>query len=270
MEKGRVLFGGQDILALDEPAQRALWGAQLSLVPQNPLSALNPSMRVGEQIAEGFRLHLGLGQAQAARRVRQELDRVHLAEPERIANSYPHQLSGGMLQRIMLAMAIGVKPRLLVLDEPTTNLDVTTQAAILEIISELIEDHQTAILYVSHNFGVIAQICDRAAVLYAGDLIEDACIEEIFTRSLHPYTQMLLACLPKIEPVQKEINLVELPGSVPTLGARLPGCEFAPRCPLAIDICQLRPPLAAAGASHLVRCHRWQEIEIGQVDLSCA
>ena len=138
----------------------------------------------------------------------------------------------------------------------------------MKLISELIEDHQTAVLYISHNFGVIAQICDRAAVLYAGDLIEDAGIEEIFSRTLHPYTQMLLSCLPKIEPVQKEINLVELPGSVPALGARLPGCEFAPRCPLAIDICQLQPPLAAAGGSHLVRCHRWQEIEIGQVELT--
>jgi peptide/nickel transport system ATP-binding protein len=190
---------------------------------------------------------------------------VHLADSERIADSYPHQVSGGMQQRVMIAMALSTEPLLLVLDEPTTSLDVTTQAVILDLVRELITGRQTAALYVTHNLGVVAQVCDRVAVLYAGDLVEDAPTRDLYSKPLHPYTRGLLDSVPRLGDVKHQVQLRAIEGQIPPLGARPEGCVFAPRCPLAIEICEQWPPLYESGTERRSRCHRWNEIQAGQV-----
>jgi peptide/nickel transport system ATP-binding protein len=193
------------------------------------------------------------------------LKMVRLPDPPRVAVSYPHQLSGGMQQRVLIAMALSTSPRLLVLDEPTTSLDVTTQASILRLLQDLIEGGQTAVLYVTHNLGVVAQICHRVAVLYAGELVEDAPLVDLFNQPLHPYTQGLLDSVPKLGQNKNQAPLASIQGQIPTLSARPSGCVFAPRCPLAIEICQERPPLFKVSSERSSRCHRWQEIADGQI-----
>jgi peptide/nickel transport system ATP-binding protein len=244
---------------------RRLWGTQMSLVPQNPLSSLNPSLKIGEQVAEGLRYHEGIRAKAAADRTTQLLRMVRLPDPERVADSYPHQISGGMQQRVLIAMALSTAPRLLVLDEPTTNLDVTTQASILDLFSDLIRGVQTSVLYVTHNLGVVAQMCDRVAVLYAGELVEDAPLKSLFRQPLHPYTQGLLDSVPKVGQSKHDRPLRGIQGQIPPLGARPEGCVFMPRCPLAIEICRERPPLYAPEIGRLTRCHRWDEIEAGAI-----
>lgn len=269
--KGEIFFEGQNLLGLDERAMRQIWGKRIALVPQNPLSSLNPSLRLGEQLAETLRHHEGLSQAQAAARAVESLAQVRIPDPRRAADSYPHQLSGGMQQRVMIAMALSTEPALLILDEPTTNLDVTTQAAILDLFRDLIHEHHTAALYVTHNLGVVARICDRVAVLYAGELVEDAPTASLFRRPLHPYTQGLLDSLPQLGQNKKEAALQSIPGHIPSLQNRPEGCVFAPRCPLVIEICHTRPPLfsseegADGGIQRFSRCHRWMEIARGEV-----
>jgi peptide/nickel transport system ATP-binding protein len=265
IRRGRVEFDGRDLYSLSMEEMRHIWGSQLSLVPQNPLSSLNPSLRVGEQLAESLRYHEGLSRESAGARALQLLRMVRLPDPERVAESYPHQISGGMQQRVLIAMALGTTPRLLVLDEPTTNLDVTTQASILDLFRDLIQGIQTSVLYVTHNLGVVAQMCDRVAVLYAGELVEDASLEELFSQPLHPYTQGLLDSVPKLGQNKRTARLQGIRGQIPPLGARPAGCVFEPRCPLAIEICRERPPLYAPGSGRLTRCHRWDEIAAGQV-----
>lgn len=262
---GRVEFDGRDLAALSQAEMRRIWGAEISLVPQNPLSSLNPSIRIGEQVAETLRRHEGLNQQAAADRVQQLLRLVRLPDPKRVAESYPHQISGGMQQRVLIAMALSTAPRLLVLDEPTTSLDVTTQASILDLFGDLIQGVQTSALYVTHNLGVVAQMCDRVAVLYAGELVEDAPLADLFHRPLHPYTQGLLDSVPKLGQIKADAALQGIQGQIPPLGKRPGGCVFSPRCPLAIDICQQRPPLYVAGSGRLSRCHRWEEIAAGKV-----
>lgn len=267
VQQGRVLINGRDIYGMDETNKRGLWGSQICLVPQHPLTALNPSLKVGDQIAEIYRYKFGLHRSLAAKRVYQEFERVHLPDPERVFHCYPHQLSGGMLQRILIGMAMSIRPSLLVLDEPTTNLDVTTQAGILELIAELIQEAHSSVLYVSHNLGVIAQICDRVAVLYAGEIIEDGSVDDIFSRSVHPYTRALLACLPGFETANNKKRLAEIQGSVPSFSKLPTGCSFSPRCPLASKKCQESPPIVQIEEEHLVRCHHWQEIINGDVEV---
>jgi peptide/nickel transport system ATP-binding protein len=182
---GKIRFIGRDLLSLNEKEMRDIWGGQMSLVPQNPLSSLNPSIRIGEQLAETLRRHRGLERTEAKERAIQLLRKVKLPDPERVAEDYPHQISGGMQQRVMIAMAISTTPRLLVLDEPTTSLDVTTQASILDLFRDLIEGSEMAVLYVTHNLGVVAQMCDRVVVLYAGELVEDASLSDLFDLPLH-------------------------------------------------------------------------------------
>ncbi len=256
---GRVEFEGRDLLALSVEEMRDLWGHALSLVPQNPLSALNPAIPIGEQVAEGLRLHLGLDAAAARSRTLELLRMVRLPDPERVAVSYPHQISGGMQQRVLIAIALSAGPRLLVLDEPTTSLDVTTQASILDLLRDLIQARNTAVLYVTHNLGVVAQLCDRVAVLYAGEVVEDAPMVDLFRRPLHPYTRGLLESVPRVGQSKAQQRLLAISGHIPPLGARPTGCVFAPRCPLAIERCQERPPLFVAEADRRTRCWRWEE-----------
>jgi peptide/nickel transport system ATP-binding protein len=263
--RGRIELAGRDLLALEEAELQKIWGRQIALVPQNPQSALNPSIRVGEQLAEVLRYQLGFGQAAARRRARELFEMVHLADPDRVASSYPHEISGGMQQRVLIAMALSTEPELLILDEPTTNLDVTTQAVILDLVNELIRSRSTAVLYVTHNLGVVRQMCNRVAVLYAGEIVEDAAVEELFRQPLHPYTQGLLDSQPRLGERKERVSLRAIQGQIPSLDARPEGCVFRARCPLVAEICEERPPFYPAGEGHHSRCHFWEEIERGEL-----
>ena len=263
---GQIEFDGRDLLALTPTEMRQVWGRQLSLVPQDPLSSLNPSIRVGEQLAELLRHHLDLSPAEAEAQAIALLDTVRVPDPARVARSYPHEISGGMQQRVLIALALSTEPKLLVLDEPTTSLDVTTQAAVLDLFRDLIRDRQTAVLYVTHNLGVVARICDRVAVLYAGELVEDAPTTTLYHQPLHPYTQGLLDSVPKLGQSKTGVQLQAIPGQIPSLAERHTGCVFAPRCTLAIEKCLVeRPSLDTAAPGHQVRCHRWPEIAAGEI-----
>lgn len=256
---GRVRLHGEDMAELRPAELRQVWGQDLRLVPQNPLASLNPSLKVGAQLAEA--LGPGLSAAEARRQSLELLGRVRLADPARVLNSFPHELSGGMQQRVMIAMALHGAPALLVLDEPTTNLDVTTEAAVLDLLDELIAESDTSALFVSHNLGVIARVCDRVAVLYAGELAEDAPAAELFATPLHPYTKALLDSLPRPGTRRDLRPLRPIPGAIPRPDELPPGCVFAPRCPLAIERCRReRPPLEQPMAGRQVRCFRWQEM----------
>jgi peptide/nickel transport system ATP-binding protein len=257
---GSISLGVRALSALSDGEMRSVWRDALRFVPQNPGAALNSAMRIGAQLAET------LGTPPARPRVLELLRMVRLADPERIAASYPHQLSGGMQQRVLIAMALSGEPQLLILDEPTTNLDVTTEAVILDLVRDLVRARGTALLYVSHSLGVIAQLCSRTAVLYAGELVEDAPVEVLYRRPLHPYTRGLLASMPMVGQHKTDAPLRPIPGRIPALGM-IPGCVFAPRCPLALELCrQQRPALdTTATIGHRVRCHRWREIEAGTV-----
>lgn len=258
--RGSIHFAGQDLLGARLDEMRRIWGAGIGLVPQNPQSSLNPSLTIGEQLAEGLRLHLGLDRPAAMRRAVELLGRVQIGEAERVARNYPHQISGGMQQRVMIAMALGTSPDLLLLDEPTTSLDATTQASILDLIRRLLHESRAAVLYVTHNLGVVAQMCDQVAVLYAGELVEDAPVRELFRRPLHPYTQALLDCVPRLGDNKNDAPLTTIDGQIPALGARPDGCIFRDRCPLAIEICRQRPPLYTPEQGRRTRCHRWEDL----------
>jgi peptide/nickel transport system ATP-binding protein len=242
IRSGDIRLGDIDLISLSNTQLGQVWGSKLALVPQNPQSALNPSLRVGDQLIEILRYQLNLSQKEAERQAIEWLERVRLADPERIAESYPHQISGGMQQRVMIAMALCTAPNLLILDEPTTNLDVTTQAVILDLIRELIQDQDTGVLYVTHNLGVIAQICDRVAVLYASELVEDAAAIDLFSQPLHPYTQGLIDSIPHLGDTKDSIQLRAISGQIPPIGKGPSGCVFRTRCPIAIEISRLVMP----------------------------
>ncbi len=265
VRKGQILFDGQDLLRFNDRAMRQVWGRQIGYVPQDPHASLNPSLRVGDQLREVL-VRSGIDQHEARRRVLDLLEDVRLPDPARVALSYPHQISGGMKQRVLIAMAISREPSLLVMDEPTTGLDATTQAGILDLIGELIHQKDTAVLYVSHNLAVVAQICDRVAVLYAGELMEDAPAVELYRRPLHPYTQGLLDSVPRLGQNKRRISLRAIAGLPPSPADRPSGCVFMPRCPLALDICNQHPDMFDSAAGHLARCHRWAEIRDGSAD----
>jgi peptide/nickel transport system ATP-binding protein len=270
---GRIELAGRDLLALNERDLRTVRRERVRLVPQDPLASLNPSLTIGRQVAEGLARHPLAAEGRPRRRASQRervdalLTSVGLADTERVAASYPHQLSGGMQQRVAIAMALGGEPELLVMDEPTTNLDVTTEATILDLVRDLVRDRGTAVLYVSHSLGVVATLCDRVAVLYAGELVEAADVAAAYARPFHPYTLGLLASLPRVGQDRHREPLRPIAGRLPEPGARPSGCVFAPRCPVALDdLCAVRPALDDAEAGRRVRCHRWSEIATGTLD----
>ncbi len=268
ISSGDILLDGQSLLKQSDNDMRRIWGRDICLVPQDPLAALNPSYTVGNQIAEITILHDKLTQKQAWHKAVEMLEKVRIADPESVAKKYPHQLSGGMQQRVTIAMALSTRPRLLVLDEPTTALDVTTEATILDLFRDLIRDNGAAALYVSHNLGVIAQMCDRVTVLYGGEIMASTTVNDIFANPVHPYTIGLLASIPRaIEGVETRLPTME--GIAPSLSDRPQGCVFAPRCPIALTIChEQKPPLEVIEDGRTIKCHRWHEIISGEVTVN--
>jgi peptide/nickel transport system ATP-binding protein len=251
---GRILIGERDLFTLGDAEIRRLRATTISMVYQDPARALNPSIRVGEQIAETFRLH-DLSAAEAKRRTTIMLERVRIADVRSVYDRYPHQISGGMQQRVAIAMALSKNPKLLILDEPTTGLDATVEAAILDLVDQLRSEFATSILFISHNLAVISRICDRVGVLYAGVLIEEGPTAEIFHDPRHPYTVGLLRCLPRHGRRKDHGRLDSIPGNPPTPDEDIRGCVFAPRCGLANVKCTIdTPPLVNLG-NRLSRCH---------------
>jgi peptide/nickel transport system ATP-binding protein len=257
---GRILFKDRDLLALSEAEMRRVRGAEISMVFQEPMSSLNPVMTIGEQIAEAVRLHQGLSHAQAAQRALEMLSLVGIPAPERRVREYPHKLSGGMRQRVAIAMALACDPALLIADEPTTALDVTIQAQILDLIRSLKARLGSAVILITHDLGVVAELADRVVVMYAGRKVEEAPVRELFADPRHPYTRGLLAASPhlgSITPGAGRGRLVEIPGSVPSFREPIVGCPFAPRCAAAEPRCyEFGPPLEAWRPGRLVACHR--------------
>jgi oligopeptide/dipeptide ABC transporter ATP-binding protein len=249
---GQVLLQSRDLLTLPAPQMRALRGRDIAMIFQEPMTSLNPVMRVGQQIGEVLRWHVGL-QGEAARKEGVDLlRRVEMPDPKRQIDAYPHELSGGMRQRVMIAMALAGRPRLLIADEPTTALDVTIQAQILNLLRKLQRDSGMSVLLITHDLGVIAEMCDQVAVMYAGRVVESGSALDIFDRASHPYTQGLLASRPKLAAGSQWLSTIE--GTVPAVGHMGPGCSFAPRCAMAREACARVPPLRGVGLGHQVAC----------------
>jgi len=258
---GEILFEGQDLVRAGAEDLRRIRGGRIAIVYQEPSTALNPSMTIGRQLMEVPIAHSGASAAEARDRARDVLADVHLPDADSVMRRYPHQLSGGQKQRVVIAMALLANPSLLLLDEPTTGLDVTVEAAVLDLLNELREKYGTALFYISHNLGVIAQVCDRIGVMYAGKLVEDAPAAELFATPRHPYTRGLLASLPRPGADKHTHPLVAIPGVVPSAGRAPDSCGFLTRCTLARPgLCDAAPvPLQETTPGHLVRCARWQD-----------
>jgi peptide/nickel transport system ATP-binding protein len=241
---GSIRFAGRDLLSLTDPQMRDVRGNQISMIFQEPMTSLNPVMTIGKQIGEILMLHQGLGRIRARQRAVEMLRLVHIPEAERRIEQYPHQLSGGMRQRVMIAMALACNPKLLVADEPTTALDVTIQAQILDLMRELKQKIDAAIILITHDLGVVAEMAERVVVMYAGHKAEEAPVKALFSRPLHPYTKGLLGSVPRlgVASVQAPPRLAEIPGTVPSLREAIPGCPFAARCAFATDICRSEMP----------------------------
>ena len=257
IEAGKILFEGQDLLELEEKEMRKIRGNRISMIFQEPMTSLNPVLNVGDQISETIRLHQGVSRKEAFEKAVEMLDVVKIPSPRKRAGQYPHQMSGGMRQRVMIAMAMACRPKLLIADEPTTALDVTIQAQILDLMLGLQEELGMAIMMITHDLGVIAEVSDRVVVMYAGEVMEYSSIDTLFTVPCHPYTIGLMASIPKlgIKFSRGKQPLREIPGIVPNL-IRLPaGCLFAPRCEKVMDRCrEQRPPLFSLGEDHGARC----------------
>jgi len=257
---GEIRYRGTNLLAVDEPRMRSIRGNEISMIFQDPMTSLNPVLTIGDQIAEAVLLHQGVGRKAARARAVEMLQRVNIPEPARRANEYPHQFSGGMRQRAMIALALACNPKVLIADEPTTALDVTIQAQIIELMQKLKRELGTAIVMITHDLGVVAEVCERVVVMYAGRKVEEAPVERLFASPLHPYTRGLLASMPRLETVAgahraPRHRLAEIPGMVPSLKTEIPGCSFAPRCAHATSVCGERAPaLMHHGDGHSVAC----------------
>ena len=255
--EGRISYDGRNLLDLTPAQMRKIRGKEISMIFQEPMTSLNPVFTVGEQIAEAIRLHEGLGRREAMAKTVDMLKLVHIPNAERRVKEYPHQLSGGMRQRIMIAMALSCNPKLLIADEPTTALDVTIQAQILDLLNELKSKLRMAVMLITHDMGVIAETAQRVVVMYAAKVVEEASVGELFKEPLHPYTQGLLRSIPRIDLAATTHRRLEtIPGTVPTLrGDIAPGCRFAPRCPFVKSVCTEKDPvLKEVKPGHKVSC----------------
>jgi peptide/nickel transport system ATP-binding protein len=250
--EGQVFFDGADLLTFSEEQMRDIRGNRIAMVFQQPTTYLNPVFRVGDQIIESLRLHQGMNNNEAARRTVELLTMVGLPDPERRTRQYPHELSGGQCQRVMIAMALACNPELLIADEPTTALDVTIQAQILDLMRALREQIDTSIILITHDMGVIAEMAETVVVMYAGQIVEYADVHKLFAEPLHPYTQGLLASMPTLGDVRDELQVI--PGVVPSLIDPPKGCRFANRCPHRFERCDEEPPLMKTEDNRQVRC----------------
>ncbi len=261
IDEGEITFDGANLLKLSDSDMRAIRGNRISMVFQEPISSLNPVFSVGEQIGEALRTHLKVSRKEEKERVLELLRLVRIPEPNKRINSYPHELSGGMCQRVMIAMALSCNPELLIADEPTTALDVTIQASILELISELRDKIGMSVLLITHDLGIIAEVADRVYVMYAGKIVEEAPMKNLFKNPRHPYTVGLMNSIPSLH-IRKE-RLRAIPGIVPSLKDLPIGCRFQDRCPMVIDKCRFsEPPLRENESGHLSACYRAEEVSL--------
>lgn len=258
---GKVEFDGQDLLSLSQKAIQDIRGSKIALIPQDPLTSLNPVYTIGEQIIEVIQRHEKLNKKDARDKTIELLQHVKIPNASARINDYPHQFSGGMRQRAMIAMALSCKPSLLIADEPTTALDVTVQAQILDLLKELQEIHNAAILLITHDLGVVAEMCDDVAVMYAGRLVEEANVYDLFENPKHPYTQGLLNSLPTLEKIHSKTPLNPIEGQPPSLTEIPVGCAFEPRCPMRMPICKTAfPDVSQITPDHDVRCYLYQPV----------
>jgi peptide/nickel transport system permease protein len=256
---GQILFEGEDLIGAPLTHLQDVRGGRIAYVFQDPVTTLNPLLPVGEQVAESLRRHQGLSRLAAARRAVELLDRVRIPEAQHKASAYPHQLSGGQRQRVVIAMALANQPALLIADEPTTALDVTTQARVLELLNELRRETGAALIFITHDLGVVSEMCERVLVMYAGRIVESGSVAAVFERPRHPYTERLLACVPILGRPERAIDAI--PGLPPALNRLPPGCAFAPRCPHVRDACRRGEiPLDEIAPGRLTRCIRAREL----------
>jgi len=256
---GEIYLEGKNLLNCSSAEMRKIRGKNISMIFQEPMSSLNPSMRVEAQMEEAILLHTDMSRTEAKGHSLKMLSMVGIPDPERVMRNYPHQLSGGMSQRVMIAMAMSCDPHLLIADEPTTALDVTIQAQILELMQEIRSNNDTGILLITHDLGVVAEMCSRVLVMYAGRIVEEASVEALFSSPGHPYTEGLIASVPKLG--SGVTSLPSIPGSVPDLTMMPVGCKFAPRCKMAFDKCrEIEPPLISINNGQKCRC--WLERQV--------
>ena len=262
--KGSIKLHGRELLKLKDKQMQEVRGNQISMIFQEPMTSLNPVYTIGNQLAETFVRHQGMSMREAEKKAVELLKMVNIPEPEQRVKEYPYQLSGGMRQRVMIAMALACRPELLIADEPTTALDVTIQAQILDLMRNLQNELGTAIAFITHDLGVVSEMCDRVIVLYCGEIMEEAMIDDIFENPKHPYTSGLMSTLPKFDQPGK---LPTIPGTVPPSGKYPEGCVFAPRCPHATEQCvACKPPRVDLGGGHAVRCFLYAKEEEGTVN----
>ena len=258
---GKAWFHDQDLLHLAPEEIRSVRGAQIGMIFQDPMTSLNPVLTIGKQVSEPLTLHLGMSKKDAEERVVELLQLVGIPEAEKRLTQYPHQFSGGMRQRVMIAMALACNPQILIADEPTTALDVTIQAQIIELVKKLRDELGMAVIWITHDLGVVAGMAQRVIVMYAGYIIEEAYVKELYSNPTHPYTHGLLNSLPRLD-VSKERRLTDIPGLPPLLLEQPIGCPFKPRCPYGFDKCEANPPLVEIGVNHKVAC--WWDVKEGR------
>lgn len=250
---GEILYKGRDLVKLSEREMQKIRGNEISMIFQEPMTSLNPIIKCGRQIAESLRLHRGMKKNEAMAEAVRMMQAVGIANPEVRAHEYPHQMSGGMRQRVMIAMALACRPQILIADEPTTALDVTIQAQILDLIRELNESMKTSVVFITHDLGVVSELCDTVIVMYTGHIVEQAPVRELFADPKHPYTRGLLSAIPRITRERNPLETIE--GAVPNPTERIEGCSFSPRCPYASERCRKEePPIRPAGENRRVRC----------------
>ncbi|MEU7318833.1 ABC transporter ATP-binding protein [Streptomyces sp. NPDC007083] len=260
---GEILFQGRDLLSLPEEERRRIRGSKMAMIFQDALSSLNPVLTVGFQLAEMFRVHQGLGRKEAKARAVELMERVRIPAARQRVGDFPHQFSGGMRQRIMIAMALALEPDLIIADEPTTALDVTVQAQVMELLAELQREFTMGLILITHDLGVVADVADKIAVMYAGRIVETAPVKELYQAPAHPYTKGLLDSIPRLDQKGQQLNVIR--GMPPSLLDIPPGCAYNPRCPMARAVCRTdEPPLYEVSAQRHSACHFWREMFDGR------